>query len=255
MIPAGALACKLKNKIGIILHIQLRKAFHFTFRAALGVLICESIAPDAKKVIASVKSADDSVTPGFATSEILSMLYNDNMRTQNITGQSTEQKVRNFLRSLGMEAEKPKRDIGVDLEVWHSAKHDRYVNVQIKGRGKVQTNRKYRWFQIRTTEKQRTDAKTAGLPVSEAWRKKVNLCDFFILVSERHDEYWVFPKDVVCEIVEINSKKYKNRKDNEDGLQAEINLDIADADGAKLTERYAEYLNNFQIIRNVLLRK
>jgi hypothetical protein len=59
----------------------------------------------------------------------------------------------------------------------------------------------------------------------------------------------------VCEIVEINSKKYKNRKDNEDGLQAEINLDIADDACVKLTERYAEYLNNFQIIRNVLLRK
>jgi hypothetical protein len=171
------------------------------------------------------------VTPGLAPPESLSMIYNDNMRAQNISGQSTEQKVRNCLRSIGMEAEKPKRDIGVDLEVWHSARHDRFVNVQIEERGRKQKNRKYRWFQI-GTEKQ-----------------KDNLCDFFILVVERHDEYWVFPKEVVCEIAEINAAKYGNR------LQAEINLDIVDADGVKLTERYAEYLNNFQIIRNVLLRK
>jgi hypothetical protein len=169
--------------------------------------------------------------------EIPALLYNDIMRNQSITGLSTEQKVRKLLRSLGMEAEKPKRDIGVDLEVWHSAKHDRCVNVRIEERGKTQKNRKYRWFPL-GADKKRNDS-----------------CDFFILVSERHDEYWVFPKDVVCEIVEINSKKYKNRKDNEDGLQAEINLDIADDACVKLTERYAEYLNNFQIIRNVLLRK
>jgi hypothetical protein len=165
------------------------------------------------------------------------LLYNDNMRAQNITGQSTEQKVRNCLRSLGMEAEKPKRDIGVDLEVWHSARHDRFVNVQIEERGKTQKNRKYRCFQI-------------GIE-----KQKDNLCDFFILVAERHDEYWVFPKSVVCEIAEINAIKYGNRKDNEDRPQTEINLDIVDAEGVKLTQRYAEYLNNFQIIRNVLLRK
>lgn len=143
----------------------------------------------------------------------------------------------------------------MDLIVWHSSRHDRCVKVKIKERGKTQTNRKYRFFQLQTTQKQRDDAKADGLPVSEAWRKKVNSCDFFILVSERYDEYWVFPKDIVCEIVETNIQKRGKLKNNSDGLQAEINLDIVDADGLKLTERYAEYLDNFQIIKNALLRK
>lgn len=41
------------------------------------------------------------------------------MKTQNITGHLTEQNVEDRLRLLGLEAERPKRDIGIDLEVWH----------------------------------------------------------------------------------------------------------------------------------------
>ncbi len=182
------------------------------------------------------------------------MQHGDDMKTQNIAGQSTERKVRNCLRSIGLESEKPKRDIGVDLEIWHSSKPERSVNVQIKGRGRIQTNRKYRWFQIITTQQQKDDAKTDGLPVSEVWRKEVNLCDYLIFVSEKYNECWVFPKDVVCEIIEINRAKYGNGKDDEDGRQAEMDLDI-EYNGLPLTEIYAEYLNNFQIIKGALLRK
>ena len=176
------------------------------------------------------------------------------MKTQNITGLSTERKVRNSLRSIGLESEKPKRGIGVDLEVWHSSKPERSFNVQIKGRGKIQTNKKYRWFQIGATQQQKDDLNTDGLPVSEVWRKEVNLCDYFLFVSEKYNECWVFPKDVVCEIIEINRGEYWNIKNNEDGRKAELNLDI-EHNGLLLTEIYAEYLNNFQVIKGALLRK
>jgi len=41
------------------------------------------------------------------------------MRQQGVTGQSTEQKVRSLLKAVGLEAEKPIPDSGVDLKVWH----------------------------------------------------------------------------------------------------------------------------------------
>jgi phage pi2 protein 07 len=172
------------------------------------------------------------------------------MKTQNITGQSTEQKVQNRLKSVGLETKKPKRDIGVDLEVWRPGNSKR-VKIQIKGRGKTQQNRRYRWFQIRTTKKQREDTLNAGLLVSEAWKKKVDLCDFFVLVSEKHEEQWVFPAAIVHEIVNINKIKYSNREDNMSGKQAEMDLDI-EYGGKSLTEIYESYKNNFALISEKL---
>lgn len=166
------------------------------------------------------------------------------MKPQNITGQSAEQKVRNRLRSIGLETDKPKRDIGVDLEVWHPMNLERRAYVQIKGRGKTQKNGRYRWFQTRTTKKQRDDAVKAGLSVSEAWQKKVDLCHFFALVSEKHEEYWIFPAAIIHEIVNFNKSKYGNREDNISGKQAEMDLDI-EYGGKSLTEIYESYKNNF----------
>jgi hypothetical protein len=166
------------------------------------------------------------------------------MKPQNITGQSTELKVRNRLRLIGLETDKPKRDIGVDLEVWHPTNPERRVYVQIKGRGKTQKNGRYRWFQIRTTKKQRDDAVKAGLSVSEAWQKKVDLCHFFVLVSEQYEEYWVFPAAIIHEIVNFNKNKHGKREDNISGKQAEMDLDI-EYDGKSLTEIYESYKNNF----------
>ena len=81
------------------------------------------------------------------------MRSDDDMKIQNITGQLTEQKVQDCLKSIGLETDKPKRDIGLDFEVWHPANPAKKVYVQIKGRGKIQKNKRYRWFQIRTTKK------------------------------------------------------------------------------------------------------
>ena len=173
------------------------------------------------------------------------------MRQQGVTGQSTEQKVRSLLKAVGLEAEKPIPDSGVDLKVWHPGNPEKKLCVQVKGRGKSQKNRRYRWFQIRTTEKQRNDAVKSGLPICEAWQKKVNLCDFFVLASEKHEEYWVFPKDIVHELVRLNKNKYGDREDNKSGKQAELDLDI-EHEGRRLTETYKPYLNNFELVREKL---
>lgn len=173
------------------------------------------------------------------------------MKAQNLTGLSTEQKVRDSLKSIGLETQKPKRDIGVDLEVWHPANPEKKVFIQIKGRGKLQKNKRYRWFQIRTTKRQRNDSINSGISVSETWQNKVNLCHFFILVSEKYEEQWIFPSAVVHEIVNYNRIKYGNRKDNISGEQAEMDLDI-EYDGRKLTEIYRSYKNNFVLISEKL---
>jgi hypothetical protein len=173
------------------------------------------------------------------------------MKQQGITGQSTEQKVRGHLKSIGLEAEKPKRDIGVDLEVWYPGNFDKKVFVQVKGRGKLQKNGRYRWFQIRTTEKQRNDAVKSRLPVCDAWQLKVNLCDFFVLVSEKHEEYWVFPSAIIHEIVNLNKSRYSSRKDNISGEHAEMDLDI-ESRGRPLTEIYELHRNNFTLIQKKL---
>ena len=173
------------------------------------------------------------------------------MKTQNMTGQSTEQKVQICLESIGLKAEKPKPDKGVDLKVWDPANPERRVYVQIKGRGKTQKNGRYRWFQMRTTKKQRDDAVKDGLPVSEAWRKKVGLCDFFVLVSEKHQEHWVFPAALIHKIVDLNKSKYGKREDNISGKQTEMDLDV-EYEGKSLTEIYKSYNNNFALISEKL---
>jgi hypothetical protein len=159
--------------------------------------------------------------------------------------------VQNCLISIGLKTEKPKPDKGVDLRVWHPANPDRKLDVQIKGRGKTQKNGRYRWFQIRTTRKQRDDAVKAGLLLSESWQKKVDLCDFFVLVSEKHEEYWVFPTAIIHEIINFNKSKYGKREDNISGKQAEIDLDI-EYDGKPLTQIYDSYKNNLALISDKL---
>ena len=148
---------------------------------------------------------------------------------------------------LGLGAVKPIPDIGVDLVVTSPEKPGKELKIQIKGRGKIQNNKRYRWFQIRTTPKQREEATKAGFPVNEAWRKKVALVDLFIFVSEKHSEFWIFESNDIEDLIQINSLKYGNRKDNKAGHQAEIDLDI-EHDGKPLTEIYSKNLNNWDII-------
>jgi len=126
------------------------------------------------------------------------------MKIQQKTGQSTENKIKELLEARGLVAKKPSPDNGIDLEVSCKEKPERIIRVQIKGRGSNQTNKRYRWFQIRTTPKQREDAIKSGLDISEAWRKKIELCDYFIFVAEEYNEQWVFPQEIVLQIIQIS---------------------------------------------------
>jgi hypothetical protein len=169
------------------------------------------------------------------------------MSIQNKTGNLTENLVKVEINKLGLNVIKPVPDRGVDLIVSSNQKPLKTLKIQVKGRGKIQTNNRYRWFQIRSTKKQREETIEEGLEVSEAWRKKVSKVDIFIFVSEKENEFWIFePKDIE-NLISINRSKYGKRKDNIKGLQAEIDLDIEDG-GIQLTEIYKRNLNSWDLI-------
>ncbi len=168
---------------------------------------------------------------------------------QHHTGRTTEQRVAEQLMNHGLVAIKPRHDVGIDIEAHDPASPSRIVRIQVKGRGAVQSNECYRWFQVRTTPAQRAQALADGLPVSEAYRKKVALCDFFVLVAQRFDEFWVFPRHEIIEIAEFNAllPGRGGRKDNREGKQRELDLDIK-VDGIPLVDHYAHRRNNFSPI-------
>lgn len=169
------------------------------------------------------------------------------MVEQSKTGQTTEEIVAENLAALGLVALKPVPDKGIDFIVYHPENESRSVGVQVKGRGATQKNNRYRWFQIRTTKKQRDNTVSEGKPIFDAWKKKVDICDFFILVSKKYNECWVFPKEIIHEIVNANRRVYGNRKDNKEGYQAEMDLDI-ESEGIKLADKYSDYRNNYELI-------
>jgi len=170
---------------------------------------------------------------------------------QSTTGRITEQRVKEALEAHGLSAVKPVPDRGVDLLVTPKGKERPTLKVQIKGRGAQQTNRRYRWFQVRLTKAQRESAVAKGLRPDQAWEEKVRKCDFFILVALKHKECWVLPQDVALEIGRINRAVYGNRSDNRDGRQAELDLDI-EHNGQPLTEIYSAYLNAFHLLKDEL---
>ena len=123
------------------------------------------------------------------------------MSRQNQTRKITEGWVKQQLENLGLEVFGPDPYPGVDFVVSFKKKSIKKLNVQVKGRGKEQTNKKYRWFQIRTTPKQRKDTIKEGLPLCEAWRKKVAMADIFIFVSEKYREFWILEPKLAPEPV------------------------------------------------------
>jgi hypothetical protein len=173
---------------------------------------------------------------------------------QNITGETTEACVARHLSAIGLHVEKPIPDNGIDLNVSLRVPNSPVVRVQVKGRSPNQKNKRYRWFQIRTTSAQREQAVSAGLHAADTWEKKVRMCDFFILVAQRYDEFWVFPQDDIVTIGKANREVYGNRADNRTGRQAELDLDIA-VNGEPLTEMYAKHCNAFHLIEEELERR
>ena len=170
---------------------------------------------------------------------------------QGKTGDITEEWVEDKIRELGLNSYKPVPDRGVDFVITCPKKPSKKLKIQVKGRGKIQQNEKYRWFQIRTTKKQREKTVEEGFPLTEAWRKKAVLVDIFIFVSELYHEFWIFESKDIENLILANrlNTKHGNRKDNRDGRQAEIDLDV-EHNGRPLTEIYIKNLNNWDLITN-----
>jgi hypothetical protein len=169
-------------------------------------------------------------------------------------GLTSEALVKRQLESLGLSVAKPFPDVGIDLEATLIGTASPKVTIQVKARGATQTNKKYRWFQIRASKALRERTVAAGRDVSTAWESKVRQCDFFVLVSLKHNEYWVLPQAQVLELGEANRLVHGKRPDNRSGKQAELDLDI-EPHGEPLTRAYEPYLNAFQLVKEELERR
>jgi hypothetical protein len=161
------------------------------------------------------------------------------------------------LRYLGLVAYKPVPDRGIDIEVKSLEHPGKILRIQVKTRNpKYDPN--WRWFQIRVQPKELSAAEKNGIDADQTWIDKVNKADFFVLDAVKHDEMWVLPKEKIFELIKLNGHRYGSRPDNVFNYEAplkqkqkEMNLDI-EVEGEKLTEKFAEYLENFQLILDAL---
>ena len=163
------------------------------------------------------------------------------------------------LRSLGLVAYKPAPDRGNDIEVKSLEHPGKIIRIQVKTRNpKYDPN--WRWFQIRVQPKELAAAKKKGIDAGQTWIDKVNKVEFFILDAVRHDEMWVLPKEKIFELIKLNEHRYGSRPDNVFNYEAplkqkqkEMNLDM-EIEGEKLTQKFTEYLDNFQLIVDALAK-
>jgi hypothetical protein len=168
-------------------------------------------------------------------------------------GRRSGHRVLTKLRSMGLVAHKPGSDRGIAIEVKSLEHPGKIISVQVKTRNpKYDPN--WRWFQIGVQPNELMEAKKKGIEADQTWIAKVNKADFFVLDAVKHDEMWVLPKEKIFELIELNQHKYGSRPDNVFNYEAplkpkqkEMNLDIA-IEGEKLTEKFAGYLGNFQLI-------
>jgi hypothetical protein len=170
-------------------------------------------------------------------------------------GKRTGHRVLTKLRSMGLVAHKPGSDRGIAIEVKSLEHPGKIVRVQVKTRNpKYDPN--WRWFQISVQPKELLAAQKEKMDPDQTWIDKVNKVDFFVLDAVKHDEMWVLPKEKIFELINLNAQKYGGRPDNVFNFaaplkqkQKEMNLDI-EVEGEKLTQKFAEYLDNFQLILN-----
>jgi hypothetical protein len=111
---------------------------------------------------------------------------------------------------------------------------------------------------MRVQPKELSVAQKTGTDADQTWIQKVNKVDFFVLDAVKHDEMWVFPKEKIFELIKLNEHRYGSRPDNVFNYevplkqkQKEMNLDV-EVEGEKLTEKFREYLDNFQLILDAL---
>lgn len=180
------------------------------------------------------------------------MSYKDGIAR--ITGRIGEAEVDQLFKHNGLYFFRPPGlDIGIDRVVSLNEKSTIQAKIQIKGRRQISYPR---WFQLNVTPDQISKSVKEKTDLNNLWLKKIDMVDFWILVSIPKNEIWVFPSQVIHEIASINSTKYKTRNDNDYSRfhytkhgkiakkQKELNLDIKDNCGIVLTERFSIFRNN-----------
>jgi hypothetical protein len=172
---------------------------------------------------------------------------------QTATGKLTEAKVLQRIEGLGLCAQKPVPDRGVDIIAWHPDDPKKIVRIQVKGRN-PQKVKSFRWFQIRVSKNKLERARNYGIPADQTWSAEVLKVDFFVLVAAKINEMWVLSQEQVVDLIRCNGQKYATRPDNvfvyDDPIKAkqkEMNLDI-EVHGMALTARFRDCLNNFDPI-------
>jgi hypothetical protein len=178
---------------------------------------------------------------------------------QTRTGKLTEERIINNLLSLGLIAYKPIPDRGVDIETHLPHNKEKIAKIQVKGRN-PERDPNLRWFQIRVTPIELNQYRERNIDPDQSWIDKVNKVDFFILDAVKVNEMWVLPREKVFDLIRLNEHVYKDRPDNIFSYdlpikqkKKEMNLDIR-VNGINLTKTFEEYLKNFQLIHDYLLR-
>ena len=182
-----------------------------------------------------------------------------------ITGKIGEAEVDQFFRNNGLYfCRPPGLDIGIDRIVSLDNKFTIQAKIQIKGRRQISNPR---WFQLSITPFQISKSLKDKTDLNDLWRKKIDMVDFWILVSIPKNEIWVFPSHVIHEIASINYSVYKTRNDNDYSQvhytkngkiakkQKELNLDIIDKFGIPLTEKFASFKDNLSPLVDFLSDK
>ena len=180
------------------------------------------------------------------------MSYKDG--TAKITGKIGESEIDQFFKKNGLYFSRPPGlDLGIDRFVSLNSTSALKAKIQIKGRRQAGNPR---WFQLSITHSQIIKALSDKADLNDLWRKKIDMVDFWILVSIPNQEIWVFPSKIIHEIAKLNYPIYKSRKDNDYSQvhhdkrgniakkQKELNLDIKDLNGITLAERFSFYRNN-----------
>lgn len=186
------------------------------------------------------------------------MSYKTN--TAKSTGIITENQTDQFFNKFGFNCVKPDgQDTGIDRIVTSDKYPGIEAKIQVKGRLPEKTPR---WFQFKVNSAKIRDAIKEGKDLNDLWKERIFMVDFWALISIPKNEIWIFPSKIIYEIANLNSRKYKGRKDNNyaevyvdkngkiEKKQKELNLDIEDENGIKLYERYSKYKFNISCVED-----
>jgi hypothetical protein len=179
------------------------------------------------------------------------------------TGRLAEERVIQRLKSLGLAAHKPIPDLGVDIEAHFPQTPNRIVKIQVKGRCNTpRKNSDLRHFQIRVSERELETGMRDNINPDQLWIDKVNAVDFFVLDAIPLNEMWVFHREKIFDVIQLNDSKYI-RKNNifiydlplkTKQKELDLNILISGDNGLFQSEEYKHYLNNFDQILNWLKR-